>query len=776
MKVKEAQNRGAIAVLMINNQPGEPISMGGTDNTVTIPAVMVSDVNGAIIRNAMANGPVNVTLLATPPIDGNLDNGVITHEYAHGISGRLTGGPANSSCLSNAEQGGEGWSDFYGLMLTTDWATTPLTAGPNRRGIGNYDMGLPVDGPGIRAYPYSTSMSVNPLTYANVNGTAGVHANGTVWCSALWDMAWNIIQQEGAIDGNLYNSASMGGNNVALQLVTMGLKLQPCSPGFLDARDAILKADDVLYGGTHSCAIWKAFARRGMGVSAVQGLSTNAADQTAAYDVPSGVKLAKASELSGNTFTVTVSATCNCEAPLSNYSLTDVMPAGMQFVSGAGATALGSTVTFANLNFTAPQQTLTLTFQARAAAGAGCAVTTPVNDNRDASTVGGFTASAAGGSATPWVPTTVRYRTPASAWTLVGSNRTSDLTLTSDAFTPGTAASLSFYHYYSYQAGVDGGNVEISTTNGASWTDAGPYFLENGYNSTFTASGLACFTGASAAASAPADFIKSVLDLTPFSGQSVRLRFRSRNDNATASVGWTVDDILVKSGCGGAQVVTLYDAAGARNARPTAAVASSRIVTFLTPAPLPVELLRFDARWQSEGADLTWATASEQNTDRFVVERSLDGVTWESVGTVAAAGNSTRQTNYRLLDAPALNQSATLLYYRLRQLDQDGSAHFSPVRTLSRSFAPAALTLTALPNPISGKALRLSLTAPEAQSHALLTLLDATGRALWTQKVALDAGRAAVEWPKAAALPAGLYLIRAQLPNGQSTTVRVVQD
>ena len=348
-----------------------------------------------------------------------------------------------------------------------------------------------------------------------------------------------------------------------------------------------------------------------------------------------------------------------------------------------------------------------------------------MNDNRDASTVGGFTSSTPGGTSTPWVSTTVRYHTPNSAWTLVGGSRTSDITLTSAAFTPGSAASLSFYHYFNYQSGQDGGNVEISTNNGSTWADAGPYFLDNGYNSAFTASGAACFTGTSAAAATPSDFIKSVIDLTPFSGQSVRIRFRSRSNGATASVGWTVDDILVKSGCGGAQVVTLYDAAGARPTGTLAAVASTRIVTFLTPAPLPVELLRFDARWQAEGADLTWATASEQNTDRFVVERSLDGTTWAPAGTIDAAGSSTHQADYHLLDAQALSQPSGLLYYRLRQLDKDGSTHFSPVRTLSHSTALAALTLTALPNPLSGKVLHLSLSASEAQGQAALTLLDA---------------------------------------------------
>ncbi|MEG2429795.1 MAG: phosphoribosylglycinamide synthetase C domain-containing protein, partial [Oscillospiraceae bacterium] len=50
--------------------------------------------------------------------DGSLDNGIIAHEYGHGISNRLTGPISNANCLSNLEQMGEGWSDFFGLMIT----------------------------------------------------------------------------------------------------------------------------------------------------------------------------------------------------------------------------------------------------------------------------------------------------------------------------------------------------------------------------------------------------------------------------------------------------------------------------------------------------------------------------------------------------------------------------------------------------------------------------------------------------------------------------------
>ena len=67
-----------------------------------------------------------------PDIDGDFDNGIIIHEYGHGISNRLTGGAANSNFLQNSEQMGEGWSDFYGLLLTMK----DTDQGSDRRSIG----------------------------------------------------------------------------------------------------------------------------------------------------------------------------------------------------------------------------------------------------------------------------------------------------------------------------------------------------------------------------------------------------------------------------------------------------------------------------------------------------------------------------------------------------------------------------------------------------------------------------------------------------------------
>lgn len=295
-KILNAQNAGAIAVVVADNVPGEfPIIMGGTDNTITIPAVMVSYETGdTLIQFLSQSITVNVTLNGGLTLDGDLDNGVISHEFFHGVSNRLTGGANNVSCLQNKEQMGEGWSDYNALMMTTDWSTAKATDGANARPLGNYVMGWPTNFPGIRNYPYSTDFSINPWTYDSMKLSSRFsnsllsydsHIVGEVWCAMLWDMTWEIIKTDG-INKTFWDASKPGGNTVAMSLVMEGMKLQKCSPGFVDGRDGILKADTLLYGGKYSRAIWTAFARRGLGYSADEGSTGNIKDGVAAYDVP----------------------------------------------------------------------------------------------------------------------------------------------------------------------------------------------------------------------------------------------------------------------------------------------------------------------------------------------------------------------------------------------------------------------------------------------------------------------------------------------------------
>jgi hypothetical protein len=130
-----------------------------------------------------------------PNRDGDLDNGIIIHEYGHGVSNRLTGGPANADALDAQQSGGmgEGWSDWWALMLTQRATDTQNQARP----IGTYALGQPPSGTGFRAYPYSYDMTIDPHTFGDYNDNNEVHAAGELWCSTLWDLNWLLIDRYG---------------------------------------------------------------------------------------------------------------------------------------------------------------------------------------------------------------------------------------------------------------------------------------------------------------------------------------------------------------------------------------------------------------------------------------------------------------------------------------------------------------------------------------------------------------------------------------------------
>ena len=280
-KATNARNAGA-AGLIINTNAAAPQTLTGV-STGLIPVLGISSASNAALRPALPF-TAKMAFLGTPaPMrDGDFDAGVIVHEYTHGISNRLTGGRLTVGCLNDDEQMGEGWSDFFALTFTHD----PDRPVQRTRGLGPYIRFTGVDGPGIRPTRYSTDMAINPTTYGTTTtGTLSVpHGIGYAWTTALWEVYWNLIDKHG-FNPNVYDSWSTGGNNLANQLVMDGLKLQPCDPGFVTGRDAVLLADQLLTGGENQCAMWRGFAKRGLGFGATQGSSDNNADNVEAFDL-----------------------------------------------------------------------------------------------------------------------------------------------------------------------------------------------------------------------------------------------------------------------------------------------------------------------------------------------------------------------------------------------------------------------------------------------------------------------------------------------------------
>lgn len=235
----------------------------------------------------------------SPDRDGDLDHEIVIHELTHGLSNRLIG---NALGLTNIQGRGmgEGWSDFYGLSLLSDSGDDPNGV----YAVGGYAT-LNLGGAaftdnyfyGIRRFPYTTNMSLNPMTFADIDpaqinindgtyppspvigGAANqVHNVGSIWALMLWEARAKIIARLGGT----------AGNNRMLQVVTDGMKLTPSAPTFVQARNAIIQADCAGFAGADEVDLWRGFAKRGLGGSAVApaSSSTSLNGVVEAFDLP----------------------------------------------------------------------------------------------------------------------------------------------------------------------------------------------------------------------------------------------------------------------------------------------------------------------------------------------------------------------------------------------------------------------------------------------------------------------------------------------------------
>jgi extracellular elastinolytic metalloproteinase len=303
VQVANAESAGAAAVVVVHTANNPTLMSGSMNPPATIPAVRVGLASGNTIKAAIAGNPTPARVhrnTARPPMRvGDLDTATIIHEYSHGVSNRLTGGP-NTNCLTGQEQMGEGWSDFHAIVALIDTAKDD-PEGP--RGIFPYVVyQQPRTGPGLRNRPYSRNMQIQPTTYDSIktNGwlvnAAGnptslsqPHGIGHAWTAILWDMTWDLIEKRG-FNPNLYEAWNTGGNNLAYQIVTDGLKIQGCGPTFVTGRDAILAAEELLQHGADACTLWASFSRRGLGFSASDGGTNGRNDGTEAFDTHPGCR------------------------------------------------------------------------------------------------------------------------------------------------------------------------------------------------------------------------------------------------------------------------------------------------------------------------------------------------------------------------------------------------------------------------------------------------------------------------------------------------------
>ncbi|KAI9597854.1 hypothetical protein BDF19DRAFT_432849, partial [Syncephalis fuscata] len=160
----------------------------------------------------------------SPGRDGAFENDIIAHEYGHGVSSRLTGGSHNAICLQTLESRGmgEGWSDFFAY-----W--TEMKASDN------------------------FTKNAEICRYAAAQWNNEEHKIGEIWATMLYEVYWSFVNKLG-FQQNKYSPTFQ--------------RIIPCNPTFLQARDAMLQAEQQLTGGKHACEIWRGFAKRGLGYKA----------------------------------------------------------------------------------------------------------------------------------------------------------------------------------------------------------------------------------------------------------------------------------------------------------------------------------------------------------------------------------------------------------------------------------------------------------------------------------------------------------------------------
>lgn len=178
---------------------------------------------------------------------------------------------------------------------------------------------------------------------------------------------------------------------------------------------------------------------------------------------------------------------------------------------------------------------------------------------------------------------------------------------------------------------------------------------------------------------------------------------------------------------------------------------------------LPVELANFEAALNQQTIALSWQTSAELNNDKFIIETSSEGEVFNRIGEIAGAGTSTETHNYQFTHH---TPSAGVNYYRLKQVDFDGTFAYSKVLAID---APGSQNFFAFPNPAKDK---ITLQYDYSKGRGNIQLFDALGRRVNTT-IAGYAGNYEVKLPEG--LPKGTYWLKVER-GGKVQTVPVVKE
>lgn len=552
-KAYKAQLRGAIGVIIVNYED-QLLSMapGVIGSNVDIPVIMITQSDGEIIKNYIQTG-VEASIQLTGDedvlLDSDFDNGIIVHEYAHGISIRLTGGAANSNCLTNDEQMGEGWSDFFALALTS-----PVEEGTFPRSVGAFLTREPAFGKGIRRQKYSTDININSQTFYDIPGTESPHQLGEIWTSVLWDLYWAFSEKYGYDPDLTYGN---GGNNQAIQLIIDGMKIQNCNPGLLDARDAIIAADILNHNGANECLIWEVFARRGLGWDAQQKNTYNRNDGIAGFaskpDCITTLKIEKNIDLEasyGQTVMANINVVNHQGFDAEQIKIIENIPPGSTYIAGSGRGVEKINVVNDQLIFEIPKlangEKLNLKYELTAVPEVGSR--TLFKDD-----VEGFFPlweSVALSGKEEWFKSATSPKSGKNAWRTVNLPRENDQTLQikDPILIEGSSPMMRFFHQYAIEPFYDGGRLEISLDQ-INWEVLDHEILKGGYTAQINPNLFGDgFSFGYQGEQRTYDEVR--IDLSAYQNQSVYIRFRFGSDESQTTApdsafGWIIDDIEI---------------------------------------------------------------------------------------------------------------------------------------------------------------------------------------------------------------------------------------
>jgi hypothetical protein len=304
------------------------------------------------------------------------------------------------------------------------------------------------------------------------------------------------------------------------------------------------------------------------------------------------------------------------------------------------------------------------------------------------------------------------------------------------------SAYLSFWVRYRSENFHDKLKVQVST-DGTTWATVGGRntIREPGNNDGSTIADTPSLTGIRIY------WTREIFDLTPYVGSSaLRLRFQFTSDNSSmytygTDEGFNIDDVAVFAGA--------------------------------APSSLPVELTDFTGHNEGEKNILEWHTASEFQTDKFILERSANGLNFETTGEVDAAGNSRASQSYSFTDEEPFQGNN---FYRLKILDEDGTFEYSRIillKTENTNRFPTGIQ-SIYPNPTTGQS-HISFYEAENNHEYLMRIYSVNGQIMQEEKISMNNGKNEIS-VNSQDYPAGQYIVQfSDLQNGVSYENKLIR-